>query len=177
MPKWNSNPSWTPKEEINGGLSFASIDDVSADDFNKMVENMQYLYNEGGDFDLSNYPIGAVYISSNPTSPAELFGGDWTPISNVFLLAAGNYPAGSIGGSATVTLTEAQMPSHNHQTNVGQYSSQQPTLSGTYGDPGTAGYSEVWSGTVYPRTYDTGGNQPHNNMPPYKAFYMWERIA
>ena len=22
-----------------------------------------------------------------------------------------------------------------------------------------------------------GGGQPHNNMPPYRAVYMWERVA
>ena len=24
---------------------------------------------------------------------------------------------------------------------------------------------------------DTGGNQPHNNMPPYLAVYIWKRVA
>lgn len=22
----------------------------------------------------------------------------------------------------------------------------------------------------------TGGNQPHNNMPPYKSVYAWQRV-
>ena len=26
-------------------------------------------------------------------------------------------------------------------------------------------------------TRDRGGNQPHNNMPPYLVVYMWERVS
>ena len=25
-------------------------------------------------------------------------------------------------------------------------------------------------------TANTGGNQPHNNMPPYLTVYMWKRV-
>lgn len=24
---------------------------------------------------------------------------------------------------------------------------------------------------------DTGGGEAHNNMPPYKSYYCWERIS
>ena len=61
------------------------------------------------------YPVGAIYISANSTSPATLFGGSWTQIGSRFLIAAdASYPAGTTGGAAEVTLTEDQIPSHTH---------------------------------------------------------------
>ena len=64
---------------------------------------------------LDAYPVGAYYISSEPTSPATLFGGTWVRIENRMILAAGSsYTAGSTGGSATKTLSVANMPTHRH---------------------------------------------------------------
>ena len=61
------------------------------------------------------YPVGAIYISVNSTSPGTLFGGSWERIQDRFLLSAGSsYSAGSTGGSATHTLTASEMPSHTH---------------------------------------------------------------
>lgn len=61
------------------------------------------------------YPIGAVYISVNNTSPGTLFGGTWEQIQDRFLLCAGSsYAAGTTGGEATHTLTQAETPAHTH---------------------------------------------------------------
>lgn len=61
------------------------------------------------------YPVGSLYWSKKNTSPATLFGGTWTRIKDKFILAAGDsYAQGATGGSATVTLTTAQLPAHNH---------------------------------------------------------------
>ena len=61
------------------------------------------------------YPVGSIYVSVNNTNPSTLFGGTWTQIKDTFLLSAGSsYTAGKTGGSATVTLSEAQLPSHTH---------------------------------------------------------------
>ena len=66
------------------------------------------------------YPIGAIYISSRNEEPETLFGGTWERIQGRFLLAAtegenSTYYAGKQDGAATVQLTTAQLPSHNHQ--------------------------------------------------------------
>lgn len=64
------------------------------------------------------YPIGAIYMSVNNTSPADLFGGQWMRISGRFLLAADTtYTAGSTGGAAKHTLTAAELPAHSHSLN------------------------------------------------------------
>ena len=54
-------------------------------------------------------------MSVNSVSPATLFGGTWSRISDRFLLAAGSsYSAGSTGGEASHALTTAEMPGHTH---------------------------------------------------------------
>ena len=66
-------------------------------------------------YPLAAYPIGAYYISSDPTSPATLFGGTWVRVQDRMILAAGTtYTAGNTGGSATKTLSVANMPAHSH---------------------------------------------------------------
>ena len=64
---------------------------------------------------LAAYPVGAYYMSSNSTSPATLFGGTWTQITNRFIFAAGSgYSVNSTGGSVNKTLSTDNIPSHSH---------------------------------------------------------------
>lgn len=64
---------------------------------------------------LDAYPVGAYYISSEPTSPATLFGGTWERIQDRMIVAAGStFTAGTTGGSTTKTLSVQNMPYHNH---------------------------------------------------------------
>lgn len=129
------------------------------------------------------YPVGSIYISVNSISPADLFGGTWEQIKDRFLLSAGNsYTAGSTGGEAQHTLTVDEMPKHRHSSDSYQlgwpssYTSQNDYCtwvnSGTLHNnvPNTAE-----SGPI--RTSWVGGSQPHNNMPPYLAIYMWKRVS
>ena len=113
------------------------------------------------------YPIGSIYMSMNGTNPATLFGGTWEQLKDRFLLGAGNtYSAGSTGGETTHKLTIAEMPSHMHHMKV-------------------AGGGNLYDGvTIGPGAYtsnentsEEGDDQPHNNMPPYLAVYMWKRTA
>ena len=145
------------------------------------------------------YPVGSIYVSVSSTSPATLFGGTWTQIQDTFLLASGStYSAGSTGGEATHTLTENEMPSHNHRpdnynsagsdttyqrqftTNLHTSSEStgrsQVTVSSSSGVYAmTATTSSDITGANY--TTKTGGSQAHNNMPPYLAVYVWKRTA
>jgi microcystin-dependent protein len=74
------------------------------------------------------YPVGAIYMSVSPTSPATLFGGTWERITGRLLLAAtdggssgASQAAGRTGGEAAHTLTAEEMPSHTHTTNIGSH--------------------------------------------------------
>ena len=104
-------------------------------------------------------------------SPASFIGGTWERIEDVFLLCAGNtYAAGSTGGAADVTLSVEQMPSHRHNFETAMQS---------WGHLRQDGDQHIWIlGDVNQQKINpTGGGQPHNNMPPYLAVYVWRRAA
>lgn len=122
------------------------------------------------------YDIGDIYITENPTHPSTKWSGTaWEQIKEMFLLGAGDtYKAGSTGGEAKVTLKPEEMPRHAHPQYV--------TANANSG--GTAireDYTRDSTGsTRYLQGADTGevgGNQPHNNMPPYLTVYIWKRIS
>lgn len=118
---------------------------------------------------LDAYPVGAIYLSVNSTSPATLFGGTWEQLENRFLLGAGSdYTAGATGGEATHTLTINEMPSHNHGF--------KRTTSAT-GSGSTWARISSTGDAVDDLITNTGGGRAHNNMPPYLAVYMWKRTA
>lgn len=129
-------------------------------------------------FDLV-YPVGSIYMSVNSTSPALLFGGTWEPLCDRFLLGAGNtYSGGATGGEASHTLTEAEMPKHQHYYNSYQdgYPSTH-TGDSTYRTPVVNISAGRTSDVANTDSNYTGGSQPHNNMPPYLAVYIWKRVA
>lgn len=113
------------------------------------------------------YPIGAVYMSTTDVSPTTYFGGQWEQIKDRFLLGTGDiYSNGITGGEAEHTLTINEMPSHDHPI--------------PYSGSATSGYNSVFRSNGKEASgfsTKTGGNQPHNNMPPYLAVYIWKRIG
>ena len=141
------------------------------------------------------HPVGSLYWSSVSTSPATLFGGTWTRVKDRFILAAGDtYAAGATGGAATVTLTEAQLPEITGQarflagrgTSAGSRVNLVNSRSGkfTTGDYGSTTQNVVpVDGTAsnklkpYYLQFSFGSGDAHNNMPPYKVYYCWERTA
>lgn len=143
---------------------------------------------------LAPYPVGSIYTSENSTSPASLFGGTWEQIKGKFLLAEdGNtYKAGTEGGEAQHKLTQGEIPNYtigdipeavpdNHQNwNNGGVTSR---FLGNTSDskPGISNNNEILtikSGAQFGYTISTaGGSQPHTNMPPYVAVYVWKRVS
>lgn len=124
---------------------------------------------------LDGYPVGAIYLSTSAASPAEVFGGTWKQLHDVFLLAgsAKAFPYGSTGGAKEVTLTAAQMPKHAHQFSRIPIVSLELTAGGNY----YAEKSTAVGKLVAQNTETAGGGKAHTNMPPYLAVYAWERIA
>ena len=125
------------------------------------------------------HPVGSYYSSSDPTAPAELFGGTWEEVHGRFLFAEDDaHPAGSTGGEESHILTEAEIAPHKHAMAYGpEYSASSTGFA--YGiaagsatnSAGGRGYASNLG------TFSAGGGQPHNNMPPYLAVYTWHRIA
>lgn len=85
-----------------------------------------------------------------------------------FIVGAGqNYAVGNTGGQDRVTLTINEMPSHNHNNgdwNLLLLANRNNTVGG--GMDSSAGEPNlVTPAPIVP----TGGNQPHENRPPYYA--------
>lgn len=81
---------------------------------------------------------------------------------NADVSALRQLPVGTAGGAETHTLSLTEMPRHNHNYPMWNHNQ----TSGNSGYPETAGPAspiKEEGGT----TYDTGGGQAHNNMPPY----------
>lgn len=121
------------------------------------------------------YPVGAIYISVSDVTPSDILGfGTWELIKDTFLLGAGGtYQAGSTGGEATHILTIDEMPSHGHKQVTAS------SIEGAEWDCPPARQLSSWWDAYTTDTYTdvSGGNKPHNNMPPYLAVYIWERVA
>lgn len=117
------------------------------------------------------YPVGAIYLSVTDVNPAALFGGTWERIGGRFLLGADStYMAGSTGGEAAHTLTVEEMPKHNHEIdNLNASGNATPFMTVQAQD------KKGFGGNV--QTMYAGGGKARNNLPPYLAVYMWQRVS
>ena len=118
------------------------------------------------------YPVGSIYSSTASTSPQELFGGTWERIKGKFIWGVDDgETAGTTGGEVTHTLTVDEMPNHQHllPVNVNESEHTENIDIFSYG-----GWKAQYN---YSATAFSGGNQPHNNMPPYYGAYIWRRTA
>jgi len=130
------------------------------------------------------YPVGSIYITITSTNPGTTLGGTWVRFGNGRTLIGVDEtslgaadPSGGrirdfrsaqlVGGHNQHTLTEAQMPAHNH-TMLGQWF---PTAGHDL-----PGFRNV-TGQTNMSTNNTGGGQAHNNLPPYITVFMWRRSA
>lgn len=119
------------------------------------------------------YPTGSIYLSVNDTSPASIFGGTWEKIEDRFLLSSGStYSLGSMGGETQHTLTITEMPTHSHT----QQTATRNDSSTTYSVEPEQYWAGWWTTHEGGSTRETGGSEPHNNMPPYLVVNMWKRV-
>lgn len=63
------------------------------------------------------YPIGSLYLSTNSTNPATLFGGTWEQITGYYLYAGtgGNTSGSNTSGSTVLTAKQSGIPKHSHE--------------------------------------------------------------
>lgn len=181
---WNENPNPGFEHPIilEENTDYGATDPASP-------QTGQLFFNTNNTLADLIYPIGSVYISVNNTSPATLFGGTWTKINEKFLLSSStNYPSGSTGGEATHKLTKSELPYFEEPVRVAgetelNFTSQGGTATGSADMlMHTAQWSKTATNpavTATNRMYVqiTGGNQAHNNMPPYMVVNMWYRTA
>ena len=116
------------------------------------------------------YPVGAIYASANSTSPASLFGGNWTQITNAAL--RGSTRVGYTGAD-THTLTINEMPSHNHldQSRVSWSDNMSGGMHMSYVSQSNFQTDKV----IY--TSNTGGGAAHSIVQRSFNCYMWQRTS
>lgn len=163
---------------MTGAITTKGIKLTSGTDFgsslpSSLQSNQLFFQTLGSNYILDNvYPVGSIYLSVNSTNPKNLFGGTWEQIQGKFLLGMdSSYPAGSTGGEATHTLTQGEMPKHNHviyYPNAGG-----PDTGAAIGFPEAGSKNTWWVAACM--TGQTGDNEAHNNMPPYLSVYIWKR--
>ena len=120
------------------------------------------------------FPIGYIYLSTSNVNPGQFFGGTWKQIKDRFLLLAGNtYKGGQTGGEATHKLTIDEMPSHTHSLPwATQYQ-----FGFNYARIISSSLDNVTEQLTNDSMYSAGGNQAHNNMPPYIVVYGWVKVS
>lgn len=132
---------------------------------------------------LCPFPVGFIYMSYTNTSPANTFGGGWTPITGRFLYANSTT---ATGGANTHTLSNNEIPSHSHSLRGHTWSWGQLS-GGTL--LGIEGVGNVYVGNpyssnslatvqnVYNVSLASGSGSSHNNMPQYQSCYCWRRTS
>jgi len=141
--------------DANGNLKDSGVGASIADG---IVPSGGIIMWSGG---IATIPSGFVICDGNNGTP---------DLRNRFIVGAGDtYVPDDTGGSNSVTLTESEMPSHNHTESQGS------GLGNRFGTIST-GFSERKEGfgsppltSAAPLTSTEGGDQAHENRPPYYA--------
>lgn len=153
------------------------------------------------------YDIGDLYITLNEILPSVKWKGTkWERVEGFVPVGYKASDAdfgtlGKTGGAKTVTLTEEQMPDHNHSAKAKKAANHKhgialKTATGSATPHTGPGVKEgSWSSTDTHAWLDkslceeagehdhiitvenAGGSQAHNNLQPYKVFNMWVRTA
>lgn len=153
---------------------------------------------------LNSYPVGAIYMSSSGTSPANLFGGTWEQIKDGRFWQP-NASYGGTGGESSHKLSVSEMPGHQHTGTTSNVNLAHQHSFGADHDGGggnsrmtvhTNGSGSSLGGNTFPHqqytmnvdsrlgnhnhTFSTswsGGNSAHNNTPLYRTCFCWRRTA
>ena len=150
-----------------------------------MIDQQNCKVKNNGDWDsICPFPIGFVYLSSQSTSPANIYGGQWNALTDGRFLRPYN-SWGALGGSNT----------HNHWQTVGFYGPDGATL---YAGSGAAITTTrvVNKGYVFmsnKNSIDVGNGHVHvtmpsgnrredatytaSSLPSYTTCYCWYRTA
>ena len=180
----NSNDvSQTGNASVSGTLSATAISSGSLTNSGSLSTNM--LTSSGnisaGSLNVAGFstnalvPSGVVVmwsgsVASVPSGWRLCDGVGGTPdLRDRFIVGAGNsYNPGNIGGANTVTLSVNEIPSHTHDV-LGQTGGDNNDNNNTSrfagGDKGPTESAFFFTGV----TQSKGGDQPHENRPPYYA--------
>jgi hypothetical protein len=173
-----------PTEYYTAFQEMASLVAKYAEEAKKASQSMEVLAPVGYTFQWSPVSGSNIDLSTAEKVHNHFGFGTWEQIKDRFLLSAGDkYSVGAVGGYATHTITEQEMPAHRHN---GITTNAFPNRFMVYGNSESlgSGTSAYWSlqddNTITNETAITaeaGGNNPMDIMPPYLTVYTWKRIA
>jgi hypothetical protein len=146
------------------------------------------------------YPVGSKYTNfSDSTNPSILLGfGTWERIAEGKVVVGVDSTdtdfdtAEATGGEKTHTLTESEMPSHNHNGSASTDGSHthdikiyangsddytRPGVRDNHDYKGTMASNPAGSHSHTITIGNTGGGSAHNNLQPYITAYIWKRTA
>ena len=149
-------------------------------------------------------PVGFVWKSASPTSPASLYAGTtWSQIKDRAIIGAGNsYGNGATGGSTSVALNANHLPSHTHSGSTSSdgghshnsITCRSATSAGEWNSSTMAYYylTNRGSSGIISTNANTSTNGEHSHsvslsnagsgwafsiLNTYTTRYMWERIG
>ena len=139
-------------------------------------ENGKINLNETGA--LTSYPVGSIYQSTDPTSPAALFGGSWEVIASerVLMGASSTHAAGTTVKAGlpniTGTLSEVMGSFYAYPSGSGAFSVKDIGRSlenGSSGNYGNISFDASKSNAIYGRSTTV--------QPAAYYVHIWHRVA
>ena len=148
------------------------------------------------------YPVGSIWETTTNDDPNTLWAGTtWVKMdAGRVLVAAGSYTEsgttytynlGDTGGEAKHQLSTDELANHNHKATIsvdGNHRHDSGLNDGWNGSAYPAGSGDKSTDGVYHTSYSgdhlhivtiasSGGNQRHENRPPYTVINRWKRTA
>lgn len=128
------------------------------------------------------YPIGRGFIDFTDTDYSNYLGCTWER-ELVGMTAIGLdinqtdfNTIGKTGGEKTHKLTITEIPSHSHDAQLHSGGTTAAPIAGFANTANANGNGIVSGGSMF-GIRNTGGNQPHNNLQPYKVVAYWKRVS
>ena len=142
----------------------------------------------------SVYPVGSIFISTSSTSPATSLGfGSWSRFGEGRILVSQSSSdsdfdtAEETGGAKTHTISESQLPSHQHfimntGNGFGNNLENNVNFAGTTNSRGGLGNNDyimqaINSTANAGKTSAVGSGSAVTHMNPYIVTYMWKRTS
>lgn len=177
-----------------------ATNNISSVDITGLIERCNDLQKQINNINAQqlNLPVGFVIClgSKDPSSASdekprytntevnEMFGGTWERFAQGRMLLGSDYADDksndsnmytnleTVSGEAEHTLTIDEIPEHNHNLLM--------TPTGDSPSLTAAPYRGALNKTEFSNLtaiQPAGGNQPHNNMPPYIVVDMWKKVS
>ena len=131
------------------------------------------------------YPVGSIYINAAvATNPGTLLGfGTWVAFGTGRTMVGIDASQtefdtlGEVGGAKTHQLTEAELPSHQHDQGYGADQTPRHGITTGLSSVRIDNDGNAFNSTTAARTSSVGSDTAHKNLQPYIVVYMWRRTA